>query len=90
MPETGKRAAIYARVSTDGQSVDHQLRELSTVADRHGWEVVTTYTDEGVSGAKGRDKRPGLDALCGAVARREVDLVRASRQTFLDDPAAGA
>ena len=36
-----------------------------------------TYTDEGVSGAKGRDRRPGLDALCGAVARREVDLVAA-------------
>ncbi len=36
-----------------------------------------TYTDEGVSGAKGRDRRPGLDALCGAVARREADLVAA-------------
>ncbi len=36
-----------------------------------------TYTDEGVSGAKARDRRPGLDALCGAVARREVDLVAA-------------
>ncbi len=36
-----------------------------------------TYTDEGVIGAKGRDRRPGLDALCRAVARREVDLVAA-------------
>jgi DNA invertase Pin-like site-specific DNA recombinase len=67
--------AIYARVSTDGQSVDNQLRELMTVADRHGWEVAATYTDEGISGAKGRDRRPGLGALCAAVARREVDLV---------------
>jgi DNA invertase Pin-like site-specific DNA recombinase len=77
MAESTRRAAIYARVSTDGQSVDCQLQQLSNVAARHGWEVVATYTDQGVSGAKGRDKRPGLDALCGAVARRDVDLVAA-------------
>ena len=36
----GKRAAIDARVSTDGQSVDNQLAELQLVAERYGWEVV--------------------------------------------------
>jgi DNA invertase Pin-like site-specific DNA recombinase len=77
MAERARRAAIYARVSTDGQSVENQLRELEVVAERHGWEVAATYTDEGVSGAKGRDGRPGFDALCGAVARREVDVVAA-------------
>ncbi len=75
MAERARRVAVYTRVSTDGQSVDNQLRELATVAERHGWEVVATFTDEGVSGARGRDGRPGFDALCGAVARREVDLV---------------
>ncbi len=77
MAERARRVAVYARVSTDGQSVENQLQELATVAERHGWEVVTTFTDEGVSGARGRDGRPGFDALCGAVARREVDLVAA-------------
>ncbi len=77
MAERTRRVAIYARVSTDGQSVDNQLRELAAVAERHGWEVAATYTDEGVSGAKGRDRRPGFDALCEAVARREVDAVAA-------------
>ncbi len=77
MVERARRVAVYARVSTDGQSVDNQLRELATVARRHGWEAAATHTDEGVSGARGRDGRPGLDALCGAVARREVDLVAA-------------
>ncbi len=77
MAERTRRAAIYARVSTDGQSVENQLRELEVVAERHDWEVVATYTDEGVSGAKGRERRPGFDALCGAVARREVDVVAA-------------
>ncbi len=35
------------------------------------------YEDAGLSGAKGRDQRPGLDALLKAVTRREVDLVAA-------------
>ena len=74
-PGKGRRVAIYARVSTDGQAVENQLAELQRVVTRHDWEVVATYTDEGVSGAKGREKRPGFDALCGAVARREVDTV---------------
>ncbi len=72
-----RRVAIYARVSTDGQSTENQLRELQRVVSRHGWQVVATHTDEGVSGAKGRNRRPGFDALCTAVHRREVDVVAA-------------
>ena len=52
------RVAIYARVSTDGQSVNAQLADLREVADRRGWEIVHEYTDKGISGAKGRDQRP--------------------------------
>src|SRR5215467_6516053 len=57
-----KRAAIYVRVSTDKQSesVENQRNSLRQVAERRGWEVVEVYTDEGISGAKGRDKRPAL------------------------------
>ena len=55
-----KRAAIYARVSTDGQTVSNQLRELRAVAKHHGWEVVEVYKDEGISGARGRQWSPGL------------------------------
>ena len=33
------------------------------------------YRDEGISGTKGRDKRPGLNALLKGVARREFDIV---------------
>jgi DNA invertase Pin-like site-specific DNA recombinase len=72
------RAAIYARVSTrNGQTTENQLRELKAVARRHGWEVVTIYTDDGVSGAKSRDQRPGLDDLLKGVARKEFDVVAA-------------
>lgn len=73
-----KRVAIYARVSTDkSQTVENQLRELHEVAQRQGWIVSAVFTDEGISGAKGRDQRPGFDALLKAIARREIDLVAA-------------
>ena len=72
-----KRAALYVRVSTDHQSVRNQEIELQAVAERHGWQVVSVYRDQGISGAKGRDKRPGLDKLLQAVARKEFDMVAA-------------
>jgi len=72
---TGRMVAIYCRVSTDQQSVENQQRELEAVAQRHGWEVVGMFADEGVSGAKAQ--RPAFDKLMHAVARREVDLVAA-------------
>ena len=72
-----KRVAIYARVSTDGQTVENQLQELRAVAKRHRWKIIETFTDNGVSGAKGRDQRPAFDALCKGVSRREFDMVAA-------------
>src|SRR5262249_17587730 len=72
-----KRAAIYVRVSTDGQTVDNQLIALRQVADRRGWQIVETYSDAGISGAKGRDKRPGLDAMLKDASRRKFDVVMA-------------
>ena len=71
------KVAIYTRVSTDGQTTEIQLRELEAVAERHGWQVVDTFTDNGVSGAKGRDKRPAFDSLCKGIARRDFDMVAA-------------
>lgn len=61
-----KRAAIYLRVSTaKGQTVDNQRLELEKVAAARGWTVVAIYEDAGISGAKGREKQPGLDAVMG-------------------------
>jgi DNA invertase Pin-like site-specific DNA recombinase len=53
-----KRAALYLRVSTDGQTVQNQPRVLKAVAGRRGWPIVATYEDDGISGAKGRESRP--------------------------------
>lgn len=72
-----KRVAIYVRVSTSEQTTRNQRRELKAVADRHGWEVFGIFEDAGISGAKGRDHRPGLAAMMKAVARRECDMVAA-------------
>src|SRR3546814_10831926 len=52
---------------------------LETVAARMGWTIVAVHADEGISGTKGREKRPGLDALMKSVARRDVDVVMAWR-----------
>ncbi len=72
-----KRVAIYARVSTNGQTVNNQLRELRQVAKRQGWKVVAEFIDRGVSGAKGRAQRPQFDKLCQAVTRRDIDVIMA-------------
>lgn len=72
-----KRAAIYARVSTDQQTTENQLIELRAVAQRTGWEVVGEYVDRGVSGAKGREQRPQFDAMLKAATRREFDVIAA-------------
>src|SRR5271169_6818010 len=72
-----KRVAIYLRVSTSKQETSNQRRELEAVAKRSGWQVVKVYEDAGISGAKGRDKRPGLDAMMKAVNSKEFDMVAA-------------
>jgi DNA invertase Pin-like site-specific DNA recombinase len=77
MAKSAKRAALYVRVSTDHQTVDNQIRELTQVAERRGWTVVEIYRDAGISGSKGRDQRPGLDAMLKDANRRKFDVVMA-------------
>lgn len=72
-----KRCGLYVRCSTDHQTVENQIRILTEVAERSGWTIVRVFEDQGVSGAKGRDQRPGFDALLKAIHRREVDIVAA-------------
>ena len=70
-----KRVALYVRVSTNGQTVENQRRELTQWAERAGHEIVKVYQDAGSSGAKGRERRPGFDAMLKAAAQREFDLL---------------
>ena len=72
-----KTVALYLRVSTGEQTVENQRQELLAAAERRGWRVVAEFCDEGVSGANGRDKRPGFDRLCRAIVRHQFDVVAA-------------
>ena len=72
-----KRVALYLRVSTSEQTTANQRRELNAAAKRHGWNVVGVFEDAGLSGAKGRAQRPGLDALLRGVVRKDFDMVAA-------------
>jgi DNA invertase Pin-like site-specific DNA recombinase len=45
------------------------------VAARAGWQITKIYKDYGISGAKGRDKRPGFDALCRDATRQQFDVL---------------
>ena len=72
---TKVRVAVYIRVSTVHQNSDNQLHELERVAALRGWNIVGTYRDDGITGAKGRDGRPALDQMLKAAAKREFDLI---------------
>ena len=72
-----QRAAIYVRVSTGDQITANQSAELEAAAAQRGWQIVATYTDNGISGSVGRDKRPGLDAMLKDATRGRFDVVMA-------------
>src|SRR6202140_4441696 len=72
-----KRAVLYLRVSTIEQTTANQERELREVASRMGCEIVHVYKDHGISGAKGRDKRPSFDRMCRDATKRQFDMVMA-------------
>jgi len=74
-PQDAKRVrvALYARVSTNDQTAENQLRALREHAERAGWTIVAAFTDHAVSGT--REKRPGLDALLAEARRRRFDLI---------------
>ena len=71
------RAAIYVRVSTDKQTIENQVTVLRQIAERRGWEIIEQYSDAGISGAKGRDGRPGLDQMLKDASRRKFDVIMA-------------
>ncbi len=71
-------AAIYARVSTDGQaehgtSLDEQVRRCKAYCESQGWAVTSVYREEGVSGSAA--SRPQLDRLLQCAHRHELDAI---------------
>src|SRR5690348_1006977 len=70
-----KRAALYLRVSTGEQTTENQRLALVQEAERRGWTVTREYEDAGISGSKGRDKRPGLDSMLRDASKGRFDVV---------------
>jgi len=70
-----RKSVIYSRVSTNEQTVENQLRVLREVAEKRGLEVVREISDEGISGAKGRNERPGFDELIKGSVKNEWDII---------------
>ncbi|MCU1340934.1 MAG: putative serine recombinase [Candidatus Acidoferrum typicum] len=69
------RVAIYGRISTTnhGQDINFQTRDLEQFPQARGWQLVDSYLDIGISGAK--DKRPQLDRLMADAHRRKFEGV---------------
>ncbi|MBF0466982.1 MAG: recombinase family protein [Nitrospirae bacterium] len=72
-PSTSKTVAIYARVSTDKQKVDMQLRELRAFVQRSGWSIYEEFIDQGYTGAD--IKRPALTLMMDAARKRKFDIL---------------
>ena len=73
MATMATRVAVYARVSTGEQTCANQLGDLRAYCQARGWEHVTEFVDQGVSGTK--DRRPALDRLMVEVKARRIDVV---------------
>jgi len=76
-PKKANRVAFYLRVSSDGQTIENQLKELNLLAELEGWHNVEVFQDEGISGSLGRDSRPGFNELLYRAERRHFDVVAA-------------
>jgi DNA invertase Pin-like site-specific DNA recombinase len=68
-----KKAALYVRVSTNGQDPTVQTVELREFCHLRGFRIAAEFVDKGISGS--RERRPALDALMVACRKRQVDAV---------------
>src|SRR4051794_13121643 len=74
-----KRAAVYARISRDGNGggdgVDRQLKDLRKFCKREGW-TVTEFLDNDISASRYSKKlRPQFLEMMAAVARGDIDVI---------------
>ena len=70
-----ERVAIYGRVSTSEQTTDNQIFKLQEIVEQNAWNLIDTYVDEGISGTKGREKRPEFDRMCTDMVRRKFTRI---------------
>ena len=71
----GPRAAIYARVSTADQSCERQVSELTSFAERCGYDVAGTFKETASGASANRAARKKVMDLAQA---RQIDAVLVS------------
>lgn len=87
------RAAIYTRVSSigqvDGFGLKVQEEKCKQMIDFKDWTLHEVYSDAGISGTYGPDRRPGLKDLIEAAKNKDFDAIvvhaldRLGRKTIL-------
>lgn len=65
-------AAIYARVSTQEQTVEQQVRACQKYCEQQGWEY-QVFADQGVSGAK--TSRPEFNLMMEGIRRGDFQAI---------------
>jgi DNA invertase Pin-like site-specific DNA recombinase len=55
--------------------LQNQRESLTAIATQRGWQIIAEYNDAGISGAKGRDDRPGLDKALKDATRARYDVL---------------
>lgn len=74
------RAAVYVRISRDregaGLGVERQRDDCTQLAERLGWTVIDTYTDNDISAYSGAS-RPGYDQMCADLDAGKAQAVLA-------------
>lgn len=68
------RICIFARVSTSIQEYDRQVNELTTLAQRNGWNVEAIFCEK-VSGAKKNAERKELSRMVDYVQAHHINKV---------------
>ena len=81
---TTQKVAAYLRVSTDEQAdsglgLEAQAASIAAEAEQRGWEIVATFTDEGVSGSVAPLDRPGLAAAVDLACANEASIIVAAK-----------
>ena len=70
-----EKVVVYGRVSTNDQTTENQLIKLKEIISTNDWDLIDVYVDEGISGSKGREKRPEFDRLCKDMVRRKFNRI---------------
>ena len=68
------KVVILARVSTDKQEYQRQVKELTDYCTRVGWSVEAVFSNK-VSGAKRMEERPEIMDLIDFVKSNDIDKV---------------